>query len=95
MLSEVGRNVKVDQFEVWQENWEILQIFLRLDSQWRWLSGAVGAVRTGLDFGVVFQFIDRRFRKKKKREEVFDLICLMESAALQVICEQAAARSKQ
>ena len=41
--------VTPDHFEVWEENWQVLTIFLQVQTQWR--SGMSGLI--GLDYGAV------------------------------------------
>ncbi len=38
-------------FEVWPENWPVVEMFLRVQTQWRTTSGGV----IGLDYGVVLE----------------------------------------
>jgi hypothetical protein len=38
-------------YEVWPENWGVVEMFLRVQTQWRTTSGGV----IGLDYGVVLQ----------------------------------------
>lgn len=38
-----------DDFEVWEENWPVLEMFLRVQTQWRTTMSGV----LGLDYGAV------------------------------------------
>lgn len=38
-------------YEVWPENWPVVEMFLRVQTQWRTTSGGV----IGLDYGVVLE----------------------------------------
>jgi len=38
-------------YQVWAENWPVVEMFLRVQTQWRTTSGGV----IGLDYGVVLQ----------------------------------------
>lgn len=65
-----------DAFEVFEDGWESLTLFLQLDTQWRW----VQHIRTGLNYSAV-EFLLRLYGVKKRRE-VFEDIQAMERAAL-------------
>ncbi len=43
--------LKPKVYEVWPENWNTIEMFLRVQTQWRTTSGGV----IGLDYGVVLQ----------------------------------------
>lgn len=45
------KSVQVVEFEVWPENWDLWQFFMRAQTQWHYLSGGLGpAVRVGMNF---------------------------------------------
>jgi hypothetical protein len=67
---------KSPHFEVWEENWEIVEMFLRLQTQWR--VGMNG--RTGLDY-VAAEWLFRLFSVEKPSEMLEDLQ-VMEAAVL-------------
>lgn len=69
-----------EHFEVWPENWEAAQLFLRLSSQWRY--GAMGGV-IGLNYPSM-ESLMRMLRVKDKAAMVDDLQ-VMERAALEVL----------
>jgi hypothetical protein len=61
------------QFEVWQENWLIVEVFLAMSRQWIW-TGGMEPQRAGLNLAalpVVYEGL-----------EVFQGLRVMESAAL-------------
>jgi hypothetical protein len=64
-------------FEVWEENWEAVQMFLRCQTQWR-TSGMGGIV--GLDYGAVAWLL-RLYRVKDQRTLLEDLQ-VMEAAVV-------------
>ncbi len=67
-------------FEVLPENWEILDLFLRLQTQWK--AGAMGGA-LGLDYsGVEAMF---RILGVRNKAEKFAMIQDMEHAALRVL----------
>lgn len=76
-LIEDAKEKTVEQYEVDEENWEIVDTFLHLSSQWNWTEG----FRTGLNY----QSLDFFFRvnKTKKRKEILDGIQIMEFTALE------------
>jgi hypothetical protein len=69
--------LKPADFEVWEENWEAVQMFLRCQTQWR-TGGMGGAV--GLDYGAV-AWLFRLHRVKDQRALLEDLQ-IMEGAIL-------------
>ena len=63
-------------FEVWEENWESVMIFIKMMTQWRTTMGGV----IGLDYSVLqmlFELYDIDNRK-----EIFENIQVMEQEAL-------------
>lgn len=64
---------------MWEENWQVVEMFLRLQTQWRTsMSGVVG-----LDYGAV-QWMLRLYEVEDQRSMLEDLQ-VMESAALNLI----------
>ena len=63
-------------FEVLQENWEIVQLFLQVQTQWR--TGPGGAI--GLDYPAVEMVC--RVRRRPLTPAVLDGLQLMEMAVL-------------
>lgn len=45
-INKMRKAAKATEFEVWEENWEIVEMFLRMQTQWR--VGMSGV--TGLDY---------------------------------------------
>lgn len=65
--------------EVWEENWQVVEMFLRLQTQWRTsMSGVVG-----LDYGAV-QWMLRLYGVEDQRSMLEDLQ-VMEGAALNMM----------
>jgi hypothetical protein len=64
-------------FEVWEENWDAVQVFVRLTTQWNFagMGAHIGLNYQSVDF--VFALLDI-----KNRKEVFDDLRVMELAAL-------------
>lgn len=75
-------------FEIWPDNWESLQAFRCLATQWRVTGKMDRLVRTGLDYAAVLAWL-RECVHKRKRSQIFNDIQLMEAAALEVFADQA------
>lgn len=67
-----------DTVHVWAENWPAVQLFIDLGTQWR--VGPGGFV--GLDYNVLFRFIERMDLPPEKAREMEDDVRVMERAAL-------------
>ena len=80
MLPEQDRT---DHFEVWPENWEILLMWCRVQTQWRTSAG--GAV--GLDYGVL-AWLFKMYAVKDPRT-LLEGLQVMESAALAAMNREA------
>lgn len=69
-------------FEVWEENWPAVEMFVRAQTQWRTsMSGLIG-----LDYGAVAWLL-RLYAVKNPRALLEDLQ-VMEAAALSIINER-------
>ena len=75
---------KSADYEVWEENWEAVQMFLRLQTQWR--VGMNGPL--GLDY-VAAQWLFRLYAVKEPASLLEDLQ-VMEAAVLTAIAEREA-----
>jgi hypothetical protein len=71
----------VEDFVVWDENWEIVMMFLRLQTQWNVAMG--GAV--GLKYEVLPWLCD--LYSVKDSQAMFEGIQIMERAALRIFRE--------
>jgi hypothetical protein len=72
------------QFEVWQENWLIVEVFQAMDTQWRW-TGGMQSFQAGLDLGTLPVVYEGLQVPRKRRAEVFQGLKVMERAALEVM----------
>lgn len=72
-------------FEVFEENWEVLMLFLRVSTQWR--IGMAGP--TGLDHGVTLGLLSLYSVEESKRVELFEGVRIMEDAALDEMARRA------
>lgn len=70
---------EIKPFEVWEENWPAVELFLRCQTQWR--TSMAGAI--GLDYGAV-EWLLRLYEVKDQRSVLEDLQ-VMEAAALNVL----------
>jgi hypothetical protein len=74
--------IKSPHFEVWEENWETVEMFLRLQTQWRIGMGGY----TGLDY-VAAQWLFSLYQVEKPTELLEDLQ-VMEQAVLEVLARR-------
>ena len=70
---------RTDDFEVWEENWLVLDIFLRCQTQWRTTMSGV----LGLDYGAV-AWVLKLYEVEDQRSMLEDLQ-VMEAAAMATI----------
>lgn len=71
-----------DEFEVWEENWPVVELFLRCQTQWRiGMSGPVG-----LDYGAVAWVLKLTAEEASHRSLLEDLQ-IMEGAVLGFIAK--------
>lgn len=68
-------------FEVWDENWPILEMWLRLQTQWRTSFGGL----VGLDYLACKMMFD--LYEVPDQREMMDCIIIMERSALAAIGE--------
>ena len=76
VLPEQARN---DDFEVWEENWPVLEMFLRCQTQWRTTMSGV----LGLDYAAV-AWVLKLYEVEDQRALLEDLQ-VMEAAAMVTI----------
>ncbi len=78
-----------DEFTVFPENWETLNLFLRLDTQWHRSLVPCGegfsSRVTGIDYTALESLM--RMRRIKNRADCFDRIRTMELAALEAMAQ--------
>jgi hypothetical protein len=68
-----------EDFEVWEENWPVVEMFLRAQTQWRTTMNGL----LGLDYGAVAWLL-RLYEVEDQRALLEDLQ-IMEAAAMMVI----------
>lgn len=72
------------QFEVWKENWLIVEVFLAMNDQWIW-TGGMEPRRAGLNLCALPVVYEGLEIKRKKRPEIFQGLKVMAAAALEVM----------
>lgn len=77
-----------ERFEIWPEHLDVLEMFLRCQTQWR--AGPNGVI--GLDYTVVFELC--RLYDVQDRKQLFSDLQVMEGHALQLIAESAQKQQK-
>ncbi|MEX3951976.1 DUF1799 domain-containing protein [Paraburkholderia sp. EG287B] len=88
-VDSARERARESDFEVYPDNWETVQVFLALGTQWRAIAVSTMAsarvLQTGIDYGA----IDPVFRllgvARKRRAAVFEKLRVMEEAALDVM----------
>lgn len=66
------------RFDLWAENWPAIDLYLRIQTQWR--VGMNG--RTGLDYNVLFHEMDRRDLSRDDYDDLLDSIRVIERTVL-------------
>ena len=77
------QNTQADVCEVWEDNWEVLELFMRVQTQWR--VGMNGPI--GLDYMAVAWVLKLTTDEAKHRALLEDLQ-IMEGAVLACIAKQ-------
>jgi hypothetical protein len=86
VLAAARKNIAASaEFEVWPENWESFLFFTGLETQWRFIAGLSGTVRTGLDYTAVLAEMQLKGMSVPDRIGLFADIKLMERAALEAL----------
>lgn len=70
-------------FEVWEENWNTVLVFLALETQWLRLAGPTGLIWLGINYEV----IETVQRLTKIPDDVFEGLRIMEAAALKILSQ--------
>ncbi|MFZ9654547.1 MAG: DUF1799 domain-containing protein [Limnohabitans sp.] len=79
MAEKIAASAPKDDFEVWEENWPTVEMFLRIQTQWR-VAGGMGAAYVGLDYQAV-AWMFSLYNVEQPRQMLEDLQ-VMEAAAL-------------
>lgn len=71
-----------EDFEIWDDNWHIIEMWLRLQTQWR----ATHGVLLGLDYNAAKWLFD--VYGVSDHKEMIEALMVMEHAALEVMSEE-------
>jgi len=74
-----------DDFQVWHENWQALELFLMCGTQWRVIAGMGGTVHQGIDYQSLESVMRLTGIKSKKRPALFNDVRLLERGALEKV----------
>lgn len=74
--------------EVWPENWQAVQIFIAMATQWRIGMGMNGMLWLGLDYNALPVVEDRLGLPAGDRADTFVRLRLMETAARRALNEE-------
>lgn len=74
--------------EVWPENWQALQVFLAMATQWRIGIGINGMLWLGLDYNALPVVEDRLELPVAERADVFSRLRVLEAVARRALNEE-------
>lgn len=77
-------------FEVYADCWDSVRFFLRVQTQWLFAAGGLGAMRMGLDNTAIEATMRMLGVKRKDQIALLDDVQLMEMAVLDVDAERVA-----
>jgi hypothetical protein len=78
-----GEQEEAKRFEVWPENWDTVQFFMRLGTQWRYNTAGHA---TGLNYPSVESML--RILKIKNKVEMMAGLQIMERAVLETLSRE-------
>ena len=81
-IEELLEMQKSEDFEVWPENWPALQLFLRVQTQWRATYGAY----YGLDYNTLFSAIE--LYQLDDRADIFERVQNIEFGIIDALREE-------
>lgn len=67
--------------DIWPENWQALQVFCAMGTQWRVSAGMSGLIWTGLDYTALPVVEARLGVVRAERADLFSRVRIMESSA--------------
>ncbi|WP_439685106.1 DUF1799 domain-containing protein [Cupriavidus oxalaticus] len=94
-VDEVRARGTSNDCEVHVDNWEPLQLFLTLQTQWRHIAGMADCMRTGLDYAAIEPVFRLRGVKRKRQAALFADLRVMEAAVLEELAAQREKRQQQ
>lgn len=75
---------KQPDYLVLEENWPAINLFLQCQTQWRYISGMTGSVRTGLDYQAV-ETVMRLAYPNEDHATLFKKLQIIEREALPLL----------
>jgi len=79
-----AEEARARDFEIYEENVEVVDVFTALGTQWRVAAGFAGAIAIGLDYAAIPPTLALMGIPPERHSEVFAGLRLMEAAALPV-----------
>lgn len=76
-------------FEVWAENQVIVDVFVSMDTQWRFAVGMASISYIGLDYSALRATVELMGLRRTQWADVFTGIRVMEAEALKIFREKA------
>jgi hypothetical protein len=74
-----------DDYEIWPENWDVMQIFLSMNADWSIAVGMSGIAYNGIKTTAIESAFNIFRITNKNRLEYFEKIKIMERAALPLL----------
>lgn len=68
-----------------KDNWQTLEVFLAMSTQWRIIAGMSGATYQGLEYSALREVWNGLRIPQKERPDIFQGLRAMESAALPIL----------
>jgi hypothetical protein len=84
----MGVSDEPEDFLVWPENWQTVQVFIAMSTQWYVVSGMAGDSVKGLNYAALPAVYEGLSIRKKDRPDIFAGLQQMEWAALKVMARQ-------
>lgn len=81
-IQELEALQRAEDFEVWEDNWHIIEMWLRMQTQWR----ATHGVLLGLDYVAAKWLFD--LYQVRDHKEMIEALMVMEHTVLEVISEE-------
>ncbi|WP_291810803.1 DUF1799 domain-containing protein [Limnobacter sp.] len=85
VIAKAKESRRPESFEVWAENWEPVEIFLELGSQWRVIAGMGGVMHQGIDMPSLEALFRIRGVPQENQHPIFKDILKMQTAAADVL----------
>lgn len=85
VIEKARESRRPEHFEVFEENWETVEIFLELGSQWRVIAGMGGVIHQGIDMPSLESLFRIRGVPQENQHSLFKDILKMQTAASDVL----------